>query len=345
IKSATFSQVLAGPSGYYYDYFDAGLDGFHSLVHFGLLSWFASRSDQGFDWNAYKDLLAWELEAPRAIERTRFFSMHFLNIAAAGQEHNAEFVHPWVWTGRGDEPICVFRDTDNDKRAFFLAAKGGRAADNHGNMDAGSFIFELDGVRWAVDPGNQGYNKLEQIIGGELWNNAQESGRWALLTKNNFGHSTLTVNGEKYIADARANLVKVDRRSNTPEVSFDMTKVFGNSIEKATRSFARISGDRLRIRDDLVFSARTRTLTWQLITRADVQIDDGVIVLREEEKKLEVHVPGDTPYRANVVSLSPPPLTYDKDIPGLKRIEIHFSREAFPGDRGQIMVYLTNGKK
>jgi hypothetical protein len=30
-------------------------------------------------------------------------------------------------------------------------------------MDAGSFVFELDGVRWAVDPGNQSYHALEKI--------------------------------------------------------------------------------------------------------------------------------------------------------------------------------------
>ena len=44
MESAVFSQVLAGPSGEFYNYFDASLGGFQSLVHFGLLSWFAARS-------------------------------------------------------------------------------------------------------------------------------------------------------------------------------------------------------------------------------------------------------------------------------------------------------------
>ena len=35
-------------------------------------------------------------------------------------------------------------------------------------MDAGSFVFELNGVRWAIDPGVQDYNALEQA-GFDLW--------------------------------------------------------------------------------------------------------------------------------------------------------------------------------
>ena len=33
----------------------------------------------------------------------------------------------------------------------------------HGNMDAGTFVFELNGVRWVVDPGNQSYYPLNKI--------------------------------------------------------------------------------------------------------------------------------------------------------------------------------------
>jgi hypothetical protein len=35
-------------------------------------------------------------------------------------------------------------------------------------MDAGSFIFELNGVRWVIDPGNQEYYELEKT-GFDLW--------------------------------------------------------------------------------------------------------------------------------------------------------------------------------
>ncbi len=345
MESAVFSQVLAGPSGDYYNYFDSGLGGLYSMAHFGLLSWFASRSGEGMDWTAYRDLLERELTHPAQVSRTRFFSMHFLDIARMDHTGGKSFIYPEVWTGGGDEPICIFRDRENQKDAFFLAAKGGRAADNHGNMDAGSFIFELEGVRWVVDPGNQGYHELEQLMGNELWNSGQESGRWKLLTKNNFGHSTLTVNGKMHMADGRATLIRVDRRRDQPKVTFDLTPLYGEDLAEAQRSFIRVSDHGLRIRDHLIFSPKTQTVTWQLMTRAEVEVQDRGVVLRQEGKTLYLNVLSDLSFEVNVVNLSPPPLPYDKNISGLKRIEIQVDRKAFPGFSGEFVVDLTTKKK
>ncbi|MEN8201065.1 MAG: heparinase II/III family protein [Bacteroidota bacterium] len=341
MESAVFSQVLAGPSGKYYNYFDASLGGFHSLAHFGLLAWFSGRSGDPVDWHAYEKLLEEELKDPRYMKATRFFSTHFLNCALQNTELTQEYRWPEVWSGGGEEPIVVFRDRENDRDAFFLAAKGGRAADNHGNMDAGSFIFELDGVRWSLDPGNQNYNELEQLLGMELWNNGQESKRWSLLTKNNFGHSTLTVNGEMHRVDGRVALVGKDIRSACPEFTFGMTPLYGGALKKAERSFARPSASVLRIRDELIFSDKTKNLSWQMITRADVKIEKDRVILRQEGKQLLLTPVLEVPYELNVVELSPPPLDYDKDIPGLKRIELLVERESFSGNAGEIVIELS----
>src|SRR3546814_7782221 len=72
-------------------------------------------------------------------------------------------------------------------------------------MDGGSFVFELDGVRWVVDPGNQSYNELEKTW-FNLWGSCQDCERWTLLTKNNFGHSTISVNGELHRVDGMATI-------------------------------------------------------------------------------------------------------------------------------------------
>jgi len=340
VESAVFSSVTAGPSGEYYNYFDASLGGFNSLTHFGLLSWFSSRSGQGIEWTTYDALLKKELSNPRAIRGTRFFSTHFLNSIMVTGEAEEPFVWPHIWWGEGEEPIIIFRDEVNHKNAFFLAAKGGMAGDNHGNMDAGSFILELNGIRWSVDPGNQSYSTLEELIGEELWNNGQESRRWSLLTKNNFGHSTLTVNKAMHRVDGRALLVGMELRGPTPEFTFRMTDLYGNLIQEAHRSFLRPSATSLLIRDNLVFSPETRTLTWQMITQAEVQVKKKGVVLEQNGKSLYLDIDKSVPFEVKVVNLSPPPLTYDKDIPGLKRIEVWFQRSDFPGDSGQIEVEL-----
>ncbi|MCK5067916.1 MAG: heparinase II/III family protein [Bacteroidales bacterium] len=342
MESAIFSQVLAGPSREYFNYFDSGLGGFQSVTHFGLLSWFAYRSGDGLDWNSYASVLEAELNASIPRKGPRFFPAHFLNLAKLERENGEEFKWPETWSGGGEEPIVVMRDRFNIDEAFFLAAKGGRAADNHGNMDAGSFVFELDGVRWSVDPGNQDYNTLEQLMGGALWNRAQDSRRWSLLTKNSFGHSTLTVNGEMHLADARATLVRCEMRGARPEFIFDLSGLFGDNLQSAKRTFTRLSDTRLGIRDEVVFSPETLTLTWQMMTRAEVKIEKDRIELEQEGATLYLTIPGVTPFEVNVVSLSPPPLSFDKDIQGLKRLEIQWKSEDFTGKAATLFIELDS---
>jgi hypothetical protein len=79
-----------------------------------------------------------------------------------------------------------------------------------------------------------------------------------------------------------------------------------------------------------------------MITLAEVKIKKDGVVLQQEGKKLYLDIEVDIPYKVMVRDLSPPPLTYDKDIPGLKRIEIRLEREAFTGNSGSIVVELTN---
>ncbi len=342
MESALFSQVMAGPSGDYYNFFDSGLEGFHSLTHFGLLSWFARRSGSGFDRTAYGALLSSELTEMNQARSTRFYPVFFLNTVQLSVESSGDFNWPGLWSGDGDEPVVIMRDSQNSPDAFFLAAKGGRAADNHGNMDAGSFVFELDGVRWSVDPGNQNYNALEQLMGGELWNSAQDSRRWSLLTKNSGGHSTLVVNGEMHLADARARLFSRELEGSIPECTFDLSELYGDNIQVARRSFSRLSETRLRISDKMLFSAETESITWNLITRAGVKVVGEVVELHQDGATLYLQVSSDAPYEIKLVFLSPPPLSYDKDIEGLKRLEIHWLRSDFQDDSAVINVELDN---
>ena len=341
-ESAVFSQVMAGPSGEYYNFFDSGLEGFGSLTHLGLLSWFARRSGIGVDRKASESLFRSELEHLDQVGSARFFPVFLLHMVQADPGVRDGSGGPGNWSGQGEEPVVILGDPVRLPDGYFLAAKGGRAADNHGNMDAGSFVFELDGVRWSVDPGNQDYNALEQIMGMDLWNSAQDSPRWSLLTKSSEGHSTLVVNGEKHVADARATLVFRDIRGPVPQYTFDLGAIYGSRVEQARRSFSRPSGTMLHVSDEVAFSPETRNLTWQLITRADIEIEGDGATLRQDGATLHMRVSSQAPFHIRVVSLDPPPLPYDKRIEGLKRLEVTWDRGDFPGDGALLQVDLDS---
>ena len=75
------------------------------------------------------------------------------------------------WAGRGNTPVCVIRSGWGDPNARFVGVKLGSPSINHGHMDVGSFVFEADGVRWAIDLGSEDYNTTE-TRGVDLWNMA-----------------------------------------------------------------------------------------------------------------------------------------------------------------------------
>ncbi|MGW8314116.1 MAG: glucuronyl esterase domain-containing protein [Bacteroidales bacterium] len=342
LRSAMFSRLLAGPSGEYYNYFDASLEGFESPEHFGLLCWFADRTGEGVDLQRYRDVLGGITGEGRERELPRLFPVYFLYTAALDAGLSPPSVLPDTWVGWGEEPVAVLRETGNGTSGFYLAAKGGRAADNHGNMDAGSFIFELNGVRWSVDPGNQSYFQLEQIMGQGLWETDQDSPRWSLLTKNNLGHSTLTINDRPYLVEGRATLLEFDNSNGPARVTFDLTPVFGTPAGQVKRSFVRLSDHLLIIRDDVEFSPETNEITWQMITTAEVMIRNKTVYLRQDGKQLALYLNTREPAEIRSVSLDPPPLPYDKRIPGLKRIEMTWDREAFNGPSATIEVELND---
>ena len=75
-ESALFSEIAAGPSGDYYNYFDASTGGYHSLSHLGLLTWFAPRTGFAAPRQAWKKAIADETNrCPRLMMIKRTVAM------------------------------------------------------------------------------------------------------------------------------------------------------------------------------------------------------------------------------------------------------------------------------
>jgi hypothetical protein len=209
-------------------------------------------------------------------------------------------------------------------------------------MDAGSFILEWKRTRFAIDLGNQDYYELERTIGVDaLWNRAQNSPRWELLTKNNFGHSTLTINGDKHQAKGRAVVHYSDLNAENPEVAFDLSPLYGNQLKRAIRTFKKISDSELLIQDEVELSEKTQSLTWQWITDAQVRLEDQTATLTIDGKQIQLEVTAPADFELAVVALDPPPSKLDKVVPNLKRIEVRMQSQAFKKKKGRITVKVT----
>jgi len=330
-ESAVFRALMNAPSGWYYNFADCGEK--RSENGDIVLAWFAAKSGNKTFFE--KDRFLRPAQDMGKLSRLAGASMAWLS---QFEEKAAEKV-PTAWKGESSNSIVVFKGDDNDPHTYYFGGKGGRATTSHGNMDAGSFIFELNGVRWVIDPGNQSYHALEKT-GFNLWSSCQDCERWTLLTKNNYGHSTITVNNELFINNATAKLVDFNG-GDTPEASFDLTPIYGENMRSVMRTFRKDSPVSIVIEDDVETSDKTELVTWQLMTTADVKLVDGGAILIQDGKELQVENLSHPDLDISIVSLYPAPMKLDKQIEGLKRLEIRIPAWTIDGGKTTIKVRLS----
>ncbi len=332
LKSADFRLLSIAPSGWYFNFADCG----DKNTEGGdiTLAWFAAQTGNSIYFEKGKFL-----QSPEKLGV-------LMRLSGAGLVWLSEFqakkesVLPLVWKGDGTNPIVIFRGGSNDPGKYYFGGKGGKATSNHGNMDAGSFVFELDGVRWSVDPGKEGYyNQIEQT-GFDLWGICQECQRWILLTKNNFGHSTITVNNALFVNNGFATLTGF-KDGEVPEASFDLSAVYGANLNSATRRFVKENNRSILIEDHYATNKATQSLTWQMMTTSDVEIVQGGAILRQDGKELKLSNLSSPELTVSVISLDPPPFYLDRKIDGLKRIEIRMPAYLVKNGEGIFKVRLS----
>ena len=330
-ESAIFRMLSTAPSKLLFNYADCAEEP-ERYTDF-TLSWFATKTGNRTYLNEEKFLLP-----PEEMGRIS-------RLAGAGLVWTAQFKEtdtkeiPSAWKGEGANPIVVFTGGPENTNGYYFGGKGGRGTVNHGNMDGGSFIFELNGVRWVIDPGNQSYGTLERA-GFNLWEKCQECDRWKLLTKNNFGHSTISVNNELHVVDGLATITDF-KDGAFPEATIDMSPTFNDQLKSAKRRYVKDGPASIVIEDNLETLEKTKLITWQLMTTADVEIVNGGAKLKKDGKQLKLENLSHPDIDVSVVSLYPAPLKLDKQIEGLKRVEIRIPGWTIEGDNTIIKVRLS----
>ena len=319
-ESARFRIAVRAPSGLYYNYSDSRANGGSEGAEF--LAWFALEqgAPEYLELQSLTDVYARGSEGPRSA------AIALLWVAEAVATLPLTEADPVLdWSAAGPNPLFTLRDAD--ELSFYLAGKGGRGSLNHGNMDAGSFIFELDGVRWAIDPGNQSYFALENI-GFPLWGRTQGADRWKLLSKNSYFHNGLTVNDSLHRVNGFAPVSKTGPGS----YSVRLDDVHAGQLAAATRTFEKTGPRSFVITDSLQVDSSTQVVSWQWLTQAEVTLTAGGARLVHGDKSLDLTVESPADVAFSVLQFDPPPLPYDLRLPGLKRLELRIPAYVLESD-------------
>lgn len=330
-ESAVFRMLSNAPSGLMYNFADSGTKrGRNGDL---TLAWFASKTgNKTFFEEDYF------LKAPEEMGKLSRHAGPAL-VWLAQFEQKGEEVLPTAWKGDGANPVVFFTGGENDSHEYYFGGKGGRGAVNHGNMDAGSFVFELNGVRWSVDPGRTSYGRIERT-GFKLWGRCQDCDRWKLMNKHNFGHSTISVNNQLHVASGLATIVDF-QKGDKPEVTIDMSPTFEGQLKSAQRRFVKDSPESLLIEDNIETTDQTELITWQLMTLADVEIIDGGAILRQDGKSLKVENLSHPELTFSIISLDPPPHELDINIKDLKRLELRIPAWLLSENKSRVKIRLS----
>ena len=199
------------------------------------------------------------------------------------------------WAGRGNTPVCVMRSGWGDPNARFVGVKLGLPSINHGHMDVGSFVFEADGVRWAIDLGSEDYNTTE-TRGVDLWNMAQQSQRWDVFRYNNRSHNTLTFNDKLQRVNGSAQIIESDSATARRFVKTDLTPVYAGQVDKVERTISLDDNDYLLIEDEITAGKNYTRMRWTLMTRATPKIlSDNTVMLEQDGKRCLLKIESETP--------------------------------------------------
>lgn len=217
------------------------------------------------------------------------------------------------WQGQGAMPVSIHRRREGD---LFLGVKGGSVGISHSHMDVGSFVFEVQGVRWAVDTGMQDYDSLESAK-VDLWNEREQaSQRWDVFRIGPESHSILRFDRAPQVLLRKGRLFDVSDQG----CAVDLSMLHGDDITSAIRRFDLID-DGIRVRDTWQAAVPT-VASWQWMTCANVSMTTNGLLLRQSGRTLRLRVRGSLPFQIFVDDVSAPMRHFDLPNPGLRRIRV-----------------------
>lgn len=247
-----------------------------------------------------------------------------------------------MWTGGGITPVALMRTSWTNPNAIYVGFKGGTAGSNHSHMDAGSFVLDANGVRWAMDFGKQDYETLESKK-LQIWTNNQESERWKVFRYNNYVHNTLTINGKLHNVKGYAPILSYSDAENFMFATSDLSTIFEGDVHAVQRGIAIVDQKYVLVRDEIsALNGKNAVVRWTMLTDATVKIKGkNKIMLSKNGKKLRLEVISKTPVKMKIWSTQSP---NDYDADNKDTYLVGFETTVFAGQTIPFTVHLLPEK-
>lgn len=327
MQSAYYRQFMSTPTFHVFSYADSGTDQVCCATSF----WFAKElKDRTLLWPVRRmldnDVLSFTGE-------DRFLPL-MLVWASQSEISGAYIPSGKFFVSRGEQPIFIYRSGWASVDDTYLGVKAGYADFSHAHMDNGSFVFEKSGVRWSVDLGTQSYGKVQDMI-----DDASQNGtRWQVFRYGCDSHSVLRFGSANHIIDGKAEILQTWESSDRKGCLLDMDDTFEPYAASVKRYVWCDDIDDLHIADEIKGVKESVTLTWNMLTEAQVRKEsENILILSSGEKQmcLECNLPC-TSYIVSATTGN----SYDPANPGVTRVGFKVPVQA--GKDYELIITLKN---
>ena len=201
-----------------------------------------------------------------------------------------------------DEEIISMRDAYRDGQTF-VGIKAGKTVYAHSHLDAGSFVFDAMGRRWAYDFGQDNYNLYYKYNHWDVFRLRAES------------HNNLVINPDHtpgYVLGSEAPVSEFTVTDDIVKTVIEKTALYGaeRGVEYARRGYLFVDGRSSLVLRDEVKLTRESDMIWLMYTDALIEIDGDRAILRDKvdtDKYITVEFTANHPFEIGYEEAKPLP--------------------------------------
>ena len=226
----------------------------------------------------YRDVLS------KTVHEGNYFRFYFLSIPWYDTASSTADALPKLKVYEGINDIVVFNGNRNIPNSLYLIAKTGDPDMAHQQLDIGTFIVEMNGIRWTDDLGTDNYN-----LPG-FWDYKPDGQRWTYFRNSNFSHNTLSIDHKLQNSAGTGEIDRLDDRAAQPFVTMNMSTAYAGQSRFVYRTFRMLDDTRILVTDSVGLQSPSQSVQWSVITSADVECKGNTAVLRKDGKSFSVKI-------------------------------------------------------
>lgn len=191
--------------------------------------------------------------------------------------------------------LVSIRENWNDENSAWLSFHGGRMNTAHDHIDAGTFVYCIDGERWAIDVGKEPLRYANPNPAEDAGYTIQDYYRARAE-----GHNSVVINPSSSLGmnrDASAKVTEPCIKNGNIFSTVDLSSAYSEYATSYIRGFKMYNNLRTLIVRDEIMLKNTSPLYWFMHTQGEIKIvDNNTALITQNGKTLKVSVDMNVPH-------------------------------------------------